>query len=251
MTVAFSQASCAMRCALPSSIQFRATTKPASVSDSLTTSTCRIATGRSGHASSASRIAARWPKRSTMRSSENAAMSAPEFSIKVRQASAEPTSAMAADTERGSVSRRAIAALHVCAADRDRIDQIGVEQQRRALQHDRGDVRLIVDQRVHDRGRRIAARAERVGERVAHQRRRIVEQHDHRAFGGDAVIMREIGIEIGAGERAGCFRTLGGLGRPYPLEKMTNDHVSNATLLEAKRADGTQVKPCGLTNGSP
>ena len=101
MTVAFSQASCAMRCARPSSIQLRATTKPASVSDSLITSAWRVAAGRSGQPSSASRIAARCPKRATIRSSENCAMSAPAFSISVRHASAPPTSAIAAATERG------------------------------------------------------------------------------------------------------------------------------------------------------
>ena len=117
-------------------------------------------------------------------------MSALTFSISVRHASAEPTSAIAAETARGSISRRAIALCMQRAADRDGIDQIGVEQKRRALQHERCDVRLIVDQRVHHRGRRIGARAERVRERIAHQRRRIVEQQDHRAFGGGAIVRR-------------------------------------------------------------
>ena len=252
MTVAFSQASCAMRCARPSSIQLRATTKPASVSDSLITSAWRVAAGRSGQPSSASRIAARCPKRATIRSSENCAMSAPAFSISVRHASAPPTSAIAAATERGSVGAARDRALQVAAADRDRVDQIGIEQGRRVLEHHRGDMRLVVDQRVHHGGRRIGARTERRGERMAHQRRRIVEQHDHRAFGGDAIIRRQLGVEIGPRQRAGGLGALRGFRRAHPLQEMANDHdATEPTDTTALQADVTLCKPCGLTKRSP
>ena len=53
--------------------QFRATTNCASVSDNLATSATRVAAGRSSSTSIDSRIAARWPWRSTMRSHENGA----------------------------------------------------------------------------------------------------------------------------------------------------------------------------------
>ena len=94
-----------------------------------------------------------------MRSSENDARSAPAFSISVRHASADPTSAIAAATERGSIARRAIALCVLRVADGDRIDQIGIEQQRRALQHDSGDLRLVVGQRMHHGGGRLALEA--------------------------------------------------------------------------------------------
>jgi hypothetical protein len=45
----------------------------------------------------------------------------------------------------------------------------------------------------------------------AHQWRWIVKQHDQRAFGGGAIIGREIGIEIGAGQSArGVARSAAG-----------------------------------------
>ena len=126
-------------------------------------------------------------------------------------------------------------ALHQRAADRDGIDQIGVEQKRRALQYECCDIRLIGDQRVHHRGRRIGARAERVRERKADQRRRIVEQQDHRAFGGGAIVRRKIGVEIGAGECAGCFRALRGFRGTDPLQELTNNH-DQPTQQAASRA---------------
>ena len=58
----------------------------------------------------------------------------------------------------------------------------------------------------------------------AHQRRRIVEQHDHRALGGGAIVGRQIGIEIGARQRAGRFGALAGRRGAHPLQELTNDH---------------------------
>ena len=213
-----------MRCALPSSSQLHATAKPASVCDTLTISAWRVAAGSSGHASSASRIAARWPKRATMRSSENCAMSAPGFSISVRQASRR-----ADFGERGRDRARQVGAardrgLHLGVADRDRVDQIGIEQGRRAFEHDRRDVRLSLTSACITAAGASRARAERLGERAPHQRRGIVEQHDHRAFGGDAVVVDQFGVEIGAGQRRGGFRALRGFRGAHPLQEMPYDH---------------------------
>ena len=133
-------------------------------------------------------------------------MSAASFSISVRQASAQPTSAIAAATERCSATRDATARLHRGVPGRDDLDQVGVDEKLRAFEHDRGDVGLIARQRMNNRGRRIDAAAKRLGERAAHQRRRVVEQHDHRAFGDGAIVVGQIGIEIGAGQRPGRFR---------------------------------------------
>ena len=103
-TVAFSQASLAMRCARSSSSQSRATTKPASVSDSLATSAWRVAAGRSGRASSVfadrardGRSARRCGRARTARSRRR------DFRAASGRLRREPTSAMAAATERGSM----------------------------------------------------------------------------------------------------------------------------------------------------
>ena len=111
-------------------------------------------------------------------------------------------------------------------AGRHRIDQIGIDEQRRQRQHRRGDARLVGGKRENDRRRRIGARGERVGERAAHQRRRIVEQHQHGALGGAEVVGRQIGIEEGARQRAGRFGPPAGRSGAYPLKKMADDHCS-------------------------
>ena len=70
---------------------------------------------------------------------------------------------------------------------------------------------------MHHGGRRLRAGPQRFGERAPHQRRGIVEQHDHRAFGGDAVVIGEVGVEVGAGERRGRFGALRGFARCAPI----------------------------------
>jgi hypothetical protein len=63
-----------------------------------------------------------------------------------------------------------------------------------------------------------------------HQRRGIVEQHDGRAFGGGAIIRREMGIKIGARQRAGGLALHRGR-RAHPLQELTNDHdPTDATM---------------------
>ena len=110
-------------------------------------------------------------------------------------------------------------------AARHRLDQVGIEQQRRTLQHRSGDVRLILRQRMHHRRRRAIAAGEHLGERAAHQRRRIVEQHDHGAFGGGAIVVAQIGIQKCAGQRAGGFGAITGGSGAQPVQELTDDHA--------------------------
>ena len=182
-----------MRWARSASSQARAATKSASVDDSLATSAWRVGAGRSSRPNSASRIAARWPKRSTMRSIENSAMSASGFSISSRQASAR---ADLGDRGRDRALQRRAAGdrgLHGRPAGRDQVDQVGVDEQRRALEHRHRDVGLVGGERWITAGGAFWLDASTSRERRAHQRRRIVEQHDHRAFGGGAIVGAKIG----------------------------------------------------------
>ena len=116
---------------------------------------------------------------------------------------------------------------------RHRIDEIGLDHERRMLQHPARDLGLIDRQAKDHDQRRVLAEGERARKRRAHQRRRIVEQHDQRAFASRAIIGRQIGIEIGARERCGRFRPLGSAGGTHPLQKLTNDHGSTPTLRES------------------
>ena len=135
VTVAFSQASLAMRCGavLRRASRARPRNRPAS-RDSLATSAWRVAAGRSSRASSASRIAARWPKRSTMRSIENGAISALVI-LEQHQAGfgASRPRRWPRPPQRGSVGAARDRGLHGGAAGGDQIDQIGIDQQRRTL----------------------------------------------------------------------------------------------------------------------
>ena len=78
---------------------------------------------------------------------------------------------------------------------------------------------------MHHGRRRVIAAGKHLGERAAHQRRRIVEQHDHGAFGGGAIVVAQIGIEKGAGQRAGGFGALAGGSGAQPVQELTNDHA--------------------------
>jgi hypothetical protein len=70
----------------------------------------------------------------------------------------------------------------------NQVDQIVFEQQRRARQHRQSDVRLIGRQGVNNDPRCVLIGGERLGKRPPHQRRRIVQQHDHGAFGCGAIV---------------------------------------------------------------
>jgi hypothetical protein len=72
----------------------------------------------------------------------------------------------------------------------DQVDQIVRLQQWRARQNRQRDIRLVGGQSMHDHQRRLLRGREYIGQRAAHQRRRIVEQHDHRAFGGGEIVGR-------------------------------------------------------------
>ncbi len=121
--------------------------------------------------------------------------------------------------------------LRLRRAGRDRVDEIGVEQKRRVLQHPGRDLGLVGGEAEDHRRRRLLAEGQRTRQLGANERRRIVEQHDERALGSGAVIRREIGIEIGAGERGGGVSPLGGWCSTHPLEELTNDHdATDATM---------------------
>ena len=114
--------------------------------------------------------------------------------------------------------------LHGGPAGRDQVDQIGVDEQRRALDHRHRDLGLIGGARLDHGRRRLLARRQHMGERLAHQRRAVVEQHDHRAFGGATIVRAKIGEQIGARQRAGCFGPLAGRRDTDPMEELTNNH---------------------------
>ena len=107
---------------------------------------------------------------------------------------------------------------------RDRVDQIGVEKQRRVLQHPACDLGLVGGKAQNDRRRRALAEGKRAGKLSAHQRGRIIEQHNERPLGRSAVVGGEIGIEEGARQLAGRIGALTGRRVPYPLQELTNDH---------------------------
>ena len=128
--------------------------------------------------------------------------------------------------------------LRLGAAGGDEIDEIGFEQQRRARQDRHRDLRLVGGQRIDDDRRRVLRGGEDLGQRLAHQRRRVVEQHDHRAFGGGAVIGRKVGVEIGARQGGRGIGPVTGLSGTDPLQKLTDNHRTppqdaNATAAQA------------------
>ena len=77
--------------------------------------------------------------------------------------------------------------LHLGRTGRREVDEVGVDEQGRLLDDERGNLRLVERQGMDDRRRRVGAERQRFGERSPHQWRGIVEQHQHRAFGGAAI----------------------------------------------------------------
>ena len=133
------------------------------------------------------------------------------------------------------------------------IDQIGFLQQRRKREDRHRDFRLIVGERVHHHQRRLLRRGEHVRQRAPHQRRRIVEQHDHRAFGGGDIVWRQIGMEVSARERGCGLGPFAGRSVTNPLQKLTDNHWDYLTRPTAiVHIDGT-AKRSGirLTKRSP
>ncbi len=60
------------------------------------------------------------------------------------------------------------------------------------FQHRQRDCGLVDRERLHDGRRRLGAAREHLGHRLPHQRRGIVEQHQQRALGGDAVVLGKV-----------------------------------------------------------
>ena len=121
--------------------------------------------------------------------------------------------------------------LHLVWRGGDHVDEIGVDEQGRTPEHHGGDVGLVGRERMHDRRRRLVARRERFRHGAAHQRRGIVEQHQHRALGGRAIIGGKIRVKVSARERAGGVRPHAGRGGTVPLQELPNDHAFRPTSV--------------------
>ena len=219
----------------------RATTKPASVSDSFGDQ--RLARRGRQIVARQQRLADRREMAEALHDAverERRDVAASDFRSGSDRLRREPTSAIAAATARWQPGRPRDRGLHCRTRRPTQSTRSESSSSGERARHDRGDIRLIGRQRMHDGRRRILARRECLRERDAHQRRRIVEQHDHRAFGGGAIVRRQIGIEIGARERAGGLGALAGRRGSHPLEEVPNDHgrhrLTLATHGQASRA---------------
>ena len=116
------------------------------------------------------------------------------------------------------------------------------------LEDDCGDIRSIRRERVNDSRRRPLAPRQGLRKRAAHQRRKIIEQHDHGAFGGGAIVWAEIGVEIGACQCAGRCGTLAGGSGTDPVQKLTNNHALTPTRQEAIPAQCALRPPHNAAN---
>ena len=95
--------------------------------------------------------------------------------------------------------------LRLDIADRCAIDEFGVEQQRRAREHDARDLGLIVGEREHDVTRRVLGARHRLGERAAYDGGGIVERAGQRQHDVAPDGVGQGRKEEGAGERADRF----------------------------------------------
>ncbi len=243
-TVERSVASAAIRAARSALSQLRAVTNCASVSESLATSANRVDDGRSSRSNSASRIAARWPWRSTIRSSENGASAASGFSISSSVAAAWPTSAMAAPIDGGRPARPRDGALRVgdcrwrqCRRGRHRSAAANVRGSAAATE----GWSATTPARWPAAHRRCVANTSRhgLGERAA----TVVQQHQQRAFGGGAVAPGQIGDQPGPGQspRGSAALALRELSVPTPIKCRTIIKVLPATQLEKRHLTGCHL----------
>ena len=125
-------------------------------------------------------------------------------------------------------------ALHLAIAGRDDVDEIGVDQKRRMFEHRKRHRRP--DRATAPARWRRAHRAarEHFGHGLAHQRRRIVEQHQQRAFGGGAIVLGQIGNQPGPRQGSRRLCPLACRSGPYPTDELPNDH-GPAGLRNLKR----------------
>jgi hypothetical protein len=108
----------------------------------------------------------------------------------------------------------------------DDLNQVSVEQKRRILQDPGGNLRLIIGKAQDDEGRGFLAECEGSCELGAHDRRRIVEQHDEGALGGGPIIGAEVAVKIRARQSGRGVAALGRRSRFHPLQEFTNDHAA-------------------------
>lgn len=137
------------------------------------------------------------------------------------------------------------------AAHGDQVDEIIFQQQRRARQYRDCDLRLVGGERVHHHPRRLLRAREHFGERAPHQRRRIVEQHDHRAFGGGEIVGGKIGVQIGARQRGRGFGPVAGRRIADPLQELTDNHATTRRDDSRLYRRRKKLSRGGLTKRSP
>jgi hypothetical protein len=106
----------------------------------------------------------------------------------------------------------------------DGVDKLGFHEERRSGVDNRRDLRLVGGKRHDDGRRRDRACRQSFGERLAHQRRTIVEQHQHDALDRGKIVGRQIGIKVGTRQRRRGLGALASRGVVYPLQEIANDH---------------------------
>jgi hypothetical protein len=130
----------------------------------------------------------------------------------------------------------------------DGLYKIGIDEERRSRVDKRRYLRLVGGKRHDDGGRRDRACRQSLSKRPPHQRRTIVEQHQHDALDRGKIVGRQIRIEVGARQSGRGFSALAGRRMVYPLQEIANDHRCSAAPNNASPAD---ARIAALTNRSP
>jgi hypothetical protein len=127
------------------------------------------------------------------------------------------------------------------------INEIGIDEVRRTLQDRHRDKGLIGGKPMHHGGRRSLTLCQSLRQGAAHQRRRIVEQHEHGAFCGGAVIQRKRREKVGPRQCGGAIGPLAGRRYTQPLQELANDHEFTYTPYEtspsSRRRRDAPAKP--------
>jgi hypothetical protein len=79
-----------------------------------------------------------------------------------------------------------------------------------------------------------ASISKHLGHRLAHQRRRIVELHQQRAFGGGAIVRGQIRNQPGPRQSPRCLCPLACRSGPYPTDELPNDHCPSEPTQPVK-----------------